>query len=59
MEKNISPAKSGIVFGVLFGILMVLEFVVMYIIGMKSLLNSSVGMIVNVSNYLIFPILYI
>ena len=59
MEKKISPGKSGIVYGVLFGILMVLEFVVMYIIGMKSLLNTSVGMIVNVSNYLIFPILFI
>ena len=59
MEKNTSPAKSGISFGVLFGVLMVLEFVIMYVIGMKSLINSSAGTIVNVANYLILPILFI
>ena len=59
MEKNTSPAKSGITFGILFGVLMVLEFVIMYIIGMKSLINSSVGIIVNIANYLILPILFI
>ena len=59
MEKKTSPAKSGVLFGVLFGVLMVLEFVVMYIIGMKSLVNSSAGLIVNVANYLVLPILFI
>lgn len=59
MEKNISPAKSGISFGVLFGVIMVLEFVIMYVIGMKSLINSSAGTIVNVANYLLLPILFV
>ncbi len=59
MENNISPAKSGIVFGVLFGVLMVLEFVIMYIVGMKSLVNTSVGVIVNIANYMVLPILFI
>lgn len=59
MEKNVSPAKSGIVFGVLFGVIMVLEFVIMYVIGMKSLVNSSVGVIVNFANYLILPVTFI
>jgi hypothetical protein len=59
MENNSSPAKSGIVFGVLFGVLMVLEFVVMYIIGMKSLVNTSVGLLTNIANYMILPILFI
>ena len=59
MGKSISPAKSGLLFGVLFGVLMVLEFVIMYIIGMKSLLNTSAGMIVNIANYLVFPIIFI
>jgi hypothetical protein len=59
MENNISPAKSGILFGVLFGVIMVLEFVIMYIIGMKSLINTSFGTIVNVSNYIILPLLFI
>jgi len=59
MEKKISPAKSGLIFGVLFGVIMVLEFVIMYIIGMKSLVGTSAGMIVNVANYLILPFLFI
>ena len=59
MGKNVSPAKSGIVFGVLFGVIMVLEFVIMYVIGMKSLVGSSAGMVVNVANYLILPFIFI
>ena len=59
MEKGISPAKSGLQFGVLFGVLMVLEFVVMYIVGMKSLVNTSVGLIVNIANYLVLPLVFI
>jgi len=59
MEKSISPAKSGLTLGVLFGIIMILEFVVMYTIGMKSLVNTAFGTIINVSNYLLFPLLFI
>jgi hypothetical protein len=59
MEKNTSPAKSGIIYGVLFGVIMVLEFTVMYVIGMKSLVNTPFGTIVNIANYLVLPILFI
>ncbi len=59
MVNKISPAKSGLLLGVLFGLIMVLEFVIMYVIGMKSLVNSSAGLIVNSSNYLILPLLFI
>lgn len=59
MEKNISPGKSGILYGVLFGVLMVLEFLIMYIIGMKSLMETVVGPIVNVANFLVLPVLFI
>lgn len=59
MEKSISPGKSGILYGVLFGVVMVLEFVIMYIIGMKSLVETSVGPIVNIANYLVLPIIFI
>jgi hypothetical protein len=42
MEKSASPGKSGLLYGVLlFGVIMVLEFVVMYIIGMRSLGTSA------------------
>ena len=59
MKDTISPAKSGLVYGVLFGVIMILEFVIMYIIGMKSLVGTSAGVIVNIANYLILPILFI
>ncbi|TRX36477.1 DUF4199 domain-containing protein [Flavobacterium sp. ZT3R18] len=59
MENNVSPAKSGVLYGVLFGIIMVLEFVIMYVVGMKSLINTSVGSIVNIANYIILPLLFV
>lgn len=59
MENNVSPAKSGVLYGVLFGIIMVLEFIIMYVIGMRSLVNTSAGIIVNIANYLVLPILFI
>lgn len=59
MEKNTSPAKSAIIYGVLFGVIMVLEFTIMYVIGMKSLVNTLFGTVVNIANYLVLPILFI
>ena len=59
MEKNASPAKHALLYGVLFGFIMILEFVIMYVIGMKSLVNSNIGLTVNVANYLVLPILFI
>ena len=59
MENKVSPSKSGLIYGVLFGVIMVLEFVIMYIIGMESLANSSAGVIVNMANYVVLPIIFI
>jgi hypothetical protein len=59
MERSISPGKSGLVYGVLFGVIMILEFVIMYIIGMRSLVGTSAGVIVNIANYLVLPLLFI
>lgn len=59
MKNNVSPAKSGVLYGVLYGVIMVLEFVIMYLVGMKSLVNTSVGTIVNIANYMLLPILFI
>lgn len=59
MTEKISPAKSGLQLGILFGVIMVLEFVIMYVIGMKSLIGSPVGMIVNLLNFIGLPILFI
>jgi hypothetical protein len=54
--KKCVPGKSGLLYGVLFGVIMVLEFVVMYIIGMRSLVGTSAGVIVNIANYLVYLI---
>lgn len=59
MERSVSPGKSGLVYGVLFGVIMVLEFVIMYIIGMRSLVGTSAGVIVNIANYLVLPLIFI
>lgn len=59
MENTVSPAKSGIQLGVLFGVIMIFEFVVMYIIGMENLIETSVGLITNLLNYLVLPFLFI
>jgi hypothetical protein len=59
MDSNVSPAKSGVLLGVLFGVIMILEFVIMYVIGLKSLVNTSFGTVVNVSNYILLPLLFI
>ncbi len=59
MDVKVSPAKSGTPYGLLFGVIMILEFVIMYVIGMKSLVNTSVGTIVNIANYLVLPLLFI
>jgi len=59
MENNISPAKSGILFGVFFGVLMVLDFFILYIIWLNVLINTNFGVIVNVSNYILLPLLFI
>jgi len=59
MKEKVSPAKAGIQLGVLFGVIMILEFVVMYIIGMESLVDSPVGLTVSLLNYIGFPLLFI
>lgn len=59
MERSVSPGKSGLIFGVLFGVIMILEFVIMYIIGMRSLVGTSAGVIVNIANYLVLPLVFI
>jgi hypothetical protein len=59
MERSVSPGKSGLLYGVLFGVIMILEFMIMYIIGMRSLVGTSAGVIVNIANYLVLPLVFI
>jgi len=59
MENKITPAKSGLQLGLLFGVAMILEFAISYVIGIEKLIGTSFGIIVNLLNYLIFPLLFI
>lgn len=56
MEQKISPSKSALQFGILFGIFMVLEFVLLYVLNIDPISNPTVGIVVNVLNYLVLPV---
>ena len=56
MEKKLSPSKSALQYGALFGILMVLEFVLVYVMDVDPISNPSAGIVINVLNYLLFPV---
>lgn len=59
MEKTISPTKSSIQYGVLFGFLMILEFVISYALNIDPSTNKVYGIVMNVLNFLLFPIVFI
>lgn len=59
MVNKISPSKSGLIYGVLFGVIMILEFMIVYVVGMQSLADTSTGLMVNIANYLVLPIVFI
>ena len=58
MEENTTntPATSPIQIGMLFGVIMVLEFVVLYILDIDPISSPMTGTIMNICNYLIFPV---
>jgi hypothetical protein len=57
--KNVSPAKSAVTYGVVFGAIMILELIIMYILKPDPIENGWAGTIMQVCNFLIFPILFI
>jgi hypothetical protein len=59
MEKTISPAKSGLPYGIVFGVIMILEFVTMHILKPDPLESGWIGTVMNLLNYLILPVLFI
>ena len=54
-----SPTKPALQFGILFGVIMVLEFIIGYVMNIDPATNKSYGIILNVLNYFILPILFI
>lgn len=59
MENKISPSKSAINYAIAFGIIMILQFVIMYSFNINAQANPTVGIIINVLNYLILPFTFI
>lgn len=54
-----STTKSAIQLGTLFGLLMILEFVIAYVMDIDPISNPTAGIVMNLLNYLIFPVLFI
>lgn len=59
MNQTVSPAKSAMTYGVVFGAIMVLELVIMYILKPDPIENAWAGTVMQVCNFLIFPVLFI
>jgi hypothetical protein len=59
MSEITSPAKSAVQYGVFFGVIMVLEFVILYIIGIDTITNPAIGIVINLLNFFVLPILFI
>lgn len=55
---NNSPISANQL-GILFGVIMVLEFVISYVLNIDPISNPMAGTLMNVGNYLVFPVLFI
>lgn len=59
MGETTSPAKSAVQYGVIFGVIIILEFVIPYAMGLDLLEHKTLGLVINLLNYLFLPILFI
>ncbi|MBA9074500.1 magnesium-transporting ATPase (P-type) [Flavobacterium gossypii] len=59
MSEITSPAKSAVQYGLFFGVIIILEFVIPYVMGLDLIKNQALGLIINLLNYLVLPILFI
>jgi len=59
MSEITSPAKSAVQYGVIFGVIMILEFVIPYAMGLNLMENKTLGLVLNLLNYLFLPIILI
>lgn len=59
MGEITTPAKSAVQYGVIFGVIMILEFVIPYAMGIDLLTNKTLGLVINLLNFLFLPILLI
>jgi hypothetical protein len=59
MEKTVSPAKSALTYGVVLGAIMILELVLMFVMKPDPVEDAWTGIVINVLNWLILPVLFI
>lgn len=59
MEKQSSPAKTAVPYGIVFGVIMVLEFVVSYTMGINAQETPWVGVLMTILNYIVLPVIFI
>ncbi len=51
--------KTAIFFGLLFGAIMILEFLILNKLDVDGVKNPSLGIIINLLNYMVFPIAFV
>ena len=54
-----SPAKAGLFLGLIFGLIMIIETVIGYVMNIDPVAYPTYGLVLNMLNYLILPILFI
>jgi hypothetical protein len=59
METKTSPSKFALPYGAIFGAIMVLQFVVSYSLDIDPVSNKSVGIVINLLNYIVLPVGFI
>lgn len=57
--QTTSPSKSALSLGLLFGAIMSLELLIMYALDVDPTTNPTIGIIINLMNFLILPIVFI
>lgn len=51
--------KSAIFFGLIFGAIMILEFLILNQLNVDGVKNPSLGIIINLLNYMVFPVIFV
>ncbi len=51
--------KSAILFGLIFGAIMILEFLVLNKLDVDGVKNPTLGIVINLLNYMVFPVVFV
>ncbi|WP_297333269.1 DUF4199 domain-containing protein [Flavobacterium sp.] len=59
MSKTTSPAKAALPYGTVFGVIMIVELVLGYTLKLNAQTDPTVGIVINLLNYIILPAIFI